>query len=303
MGKNRLYNQDMAGLNKKPSKWTFRAPEKIKQRSLHIEVIADYGGGHSTDHAFNEVRNHFYRFDREQKMRTLTTHPVYAFSTIETGFWIAQEGLHSEHSDLVIFSNTAPRGDIKWHGEERQSFVCGILDNNIPIFAVNAGYNLSFVKDRLRGLWEVICPNEGTQFRSRDYYPEATMAILRGDFSRIGKEIQLSKIIDIPEFKLASVDGYGNLKTTIKKSHLSETVLKSKIIRVTINGYSHFALNTLIDNVNGKIYDLCMFQGSSGGRLGNYLEFVRLQARACDDFKIDGPIDDMEPIVIEPVKI
>ena len=163
----------------KPTKWTYRESSKIKQNSLHVEVIADYGGGHSTDHAFSEVRNHFLRFDKNILIRTISEHPVYAFSTIETGFWIAQEGLHSEHSELVIFSNTAPRGDIKWHGEERQSFVCGILDNDIPIFAVNAGYNLSFVKDRLRGLWEVICPNEGTQFRSRDYYPEATMAILR----------------------------------------------------------------------------------------------------------------------------
>lgn len=288
--------------NGKPSKWTYREPAKIKPRSLHIEVIADYGGGHTTDHAFNEVRNHFYRFDRNQKLRTLTTHPVYAFSTIETGFWIAQEGLHSEHSDLVIFSNTAPRGDVKWHGEERQSFVCGILDNDIPVFAVNAGYNLSFVKDRLRGLWEVICPNEGTQFRSRDYYPEATMAILGGDYSRIGETISISKIPSVPEFKVASVDGYGNIKTSIKKSHLNESVLKSKIIRVTINGYSHFALNTLIEGVHGRVYDLCMVQGSSGGKMGNYLELVRLQARACDDFKIAGPWDDMPKIEVEAVR-
>ncbi len=289
-------------VNSRPAKWTYREPAKIKQRSLHIEVIADYGGGHSTDHAFSEVRNHFLRFDKNILIRTISEHPVYAFSTIETGFWIAQEGLHSEHPDLVIFSNTAPRGEIKWHGEGRQSFVCGILDNDIPVFAVNAGYNLSFVKDRLRGLWEVICPNEGTQFRSRDYYPEATMAILCGDYSRLGELINISKIPDVPNFKLASVDGYGNLKTTIKKSHLTDAVLRSKIIRVTINGYSHFALNTLIDGVQGKVYDLCMVQGSSGGKMGNYLEFVRLQARACNNFKVIGPWDDMPIIEVEAVK-
>ena len=96
-------------------KWDYQKPEKIKENSLHIEVIADYGGGYTTDHAFSEVRNHFYRFDKERKIRIVTEHPVFAFSTIETGFWIAQEGLHSEHKDLVIFSNTAPRGDILWH--------------------------------------------------------------------------------------------------------------------------------------------------------------------------------------------
>lgn len=283
--------------------WNYRTPDKIERGSLHVEVIADYGGGHATDHAFNEVRNHFYRFDKSHLIRTVTTHPVYAFSTIETGFWVAQEGLHSEHKNLVIFSNTAPRGDVHWRGEDHQGFVCGVLDNGTPVFAVNAGYNLSFVKDRLKGLWEVKVPNTGTQFRSRDYYPEATMSILHGNLSKIGPTVDMGKIPDVPSFKLASIDGYGNLKTTIKKSHLNESVLKSKLLRVTVNGFSHFALNTLIPGVVGKVYDLCLVQGSSGGKLGNYLEIVRLMARACDDFKLEGARDDLGKIVIEPTKI
>lgn len=290
-------------MNIHKSKWTYRSPEKIEKNSLHIEVIADYGGGHTTDHAFSEVRNHFLRFDKERKIRMISEHPVYAFSTIETGFWIAQEGLHSEHKDLVIFSNTAPRGDINWHGEEKQAFVCGILDNGIPVFSVNAGYNLSFVKEKLTGLWEVKVPNTGTQFRSRDYYPEATMSIFQGNLHKIGNPVDISKIPFVPSFKLASVDGYGNLKTTIKKSHLTESVLKSKLLRVTVNGFSHFVLNTLIPGVKGRIFDLCLVQGSSGGKLGNYLEIVRLMARACDDFHLAGPRDDLGKIIIEPVKV
>ena len=112
----------------KSFKWNYRQADKIEPNSLHIEVIADYGGGYTTDHAFMEVRNHFFRFDKSKKIRAVTDHPVIAFSTIETGFWIAQEALHSEHKDLVIFSNTAPRGDIKWKGENRQFFACGLLD-------------------------------------------------------------------------------------------------------------------------------------------------------------------------------
>lgn len=285
------------------SAWIYKPLSAIGRDTIHVQVIADYGGGHSTDHAFDEVQNHFIRFDKDRKLRWVTEHPVYAFSTIETGFWIAQEALHSEHKDLVIFSNTAPRGDIEWNGEERQAFVAGILDNGIPVFAVNAGYNLSFVKNRLKGLWEVNVPNTGTQFRSRDNYPEATMAILYGDINRLGKKVDISNIPDIPQFKLASVDGYGNLKTTIKKSHLKESILNSKMVRVTINGYSHFALNTLIPGIEGQIYDLCLVQGSSGGKQGNYIEIVRLMAKAKEDFKVDGPWDDMKPIEIEPVKL
>lgn len=285
-----------------PDKWSYRNINSISERTLHLEVIADYGGGHTTDHAFAEVRNHFYRFDKNRKIRGISEHPVYAFSTIETGFWIAQMGLHSEHKDLVIFSNTAPRGDIIWKGDERQYFVCGILDNGIPVFAVNAGYNLSFIKDRLKGLWIVDVPNEGTQFRSRDYYPEASLAIIYGDYSRIGKELSLKEIPDIPEFMVASVDGYGNLKTTIKKSSLSDNIINSQVIRVTINGHLHFALNTLA-NMHGKIGDLCMVQGSSGGKKGNYIEFVKLQRRAADEFGVDGARDDLGKIIIEQVKI
>lgn len=283
--------------------WSYRSPEKIEKSSLHIQVIADYGGGHTTDHAFGEVKNHFLRFDKEKKIRFVTEHPVYAFSTLETGFWISQEGLHSEHKDLIIFSNTAPRGDIAWKGENRQIFVCGILDNGIPIFAVNAGYNLSFVKNRLKGLWEVKVPNIGTQFRSRDYYPEATMALLSGDVKRIGREIDIRQIPEVPDFMIASIDGYGNLKTTIKKSHLSQLATASLILRVTINNISHFVLNTVTFAAKGKIGDLCLVTGSSGGKRTNYLEFVSLQGNAADDYKLDGPRDDLKKIIIEPVKI
>lgn len=270
---------------------------------MHIEVIADYGGGHTTDHAFAEVRNHFFRFDKDKVIRIVSEHPVYAFSTIETGFWLAQEGLHSEHKDLVIFSNTAPRGDITWKGENRQYFVCGLLDNGIPIFAVNAGYNLSFVKDRLQGLWEVDCPNVGTQFRSRDYYPEAVMTILTGNTKLIGKEVNVDEIPDIPPFRVASVDGYGNLKTTIKEEDLGKELLNSKIIRITINGYTQLVINSLTpEPLVSKTYDLCLLKGSSGGKQANYLEIVRLMARASDDFNTPGPWDDMKPITIDAVR-
>lgn len=282
--------------------WIYKQAEAVKPHSLHVEVIADYGGGHTTDHAFSEVRNHFYRFDKFKKIRNITEHPVYAFSTIETGFWIAQEGLHSEHRNLVIFSNTAPRGDIVWKGENRQAFVCGILDNGIPFFAVNALYNLAFVKERVKGMWEVHVPNEGTQFRSRDYYPEATMAILYGKLDRIGRPIDLSTILDVPDFIVASVDGYGNLKTTIKRSNLTDSILHAKVVRITINQKSYLAINTLKAGVWGKTGDLCLVVGSSGGIKSSYLEVVRLQGRASDDYRIEGPKDDQIKIEIEPVK-
>ena len=286
----------------KPS-WIYRSVEKISSRSLHIEVIADYGGGHFNDHAFSEVRNHFLRFDKKSLIGMVTEHPVCAFSTLETGFWIAQEALHSEHPNLIIFSNTAPRGDIAWQGEKEQPFVCMVLTNGIPVFAVHAGYNLSFIKDRIESMWEVNVPNTGTQFRSRDQYPEATMAILNGDMTQIGEKVDLRSIPDIPSFHVASIDGYGNLKTTIKRGDLAETIKKSSVLRVIINNYSQLVLNTLSDGIREKAGDLCMVVGSSGGKKGPYIEFVRLMSRAADDFNIEDVQDNLSPIKIEPVSI
>lgn len=280
-------------------KWDYRGGKSIAPRSLHVEIIADYGGVQTTDHAFSEVRNHFFRFDTRDIVRHVSENPVFAFSTIETGFWIAQEALYSNHKNLVIFSNTAPRGDIAWKGENRQAFVCGILDNGIPVFAVNAGFNLSFVKSRLRGLWEVKTPNIGTQFRSRDFYPEATMSILNGDTTRIGRAVSFSEIPDVPPLTVASIDGYGNLKTTIRESDLPSSIKKSPFVRVTINKRSFFALNTLAGTKKGKVGDICMVVGSSGPKEDRYIEIIRLQKKASNAFEVMMLRDDGGKIVLE----
>lgn len=276
----------------------YRKPEDIKPYSLHIEVIADYGGRHSPDPAFSEVRNHFLRFDTAGKLGWITETAVAGFSTIETGFWIAQIGLHSEHSNLVIFSNTAPRGKIAWTGEHTQPFVCGILDNGIPIFAVAAGYNLSFIKGRLKGLWEVLVPNTGTQFRSRDQYPEVTMAILNGDSSKIGKSIELSAIPDVPISRVASIDGYGNIKTTIRTSEVSQELRQSPRVKISIRGKTHEAINTLLGQP-AKEGELKIGKGSSGGKNDPFIEIVHLMGSARKDFDLDAPRDDLEPIILQ----
>ncbi len=279
--------------------WLYRDPAKIKHNSLTVEVIADYAGGYTLDHAFNEVHQHFRRFDRKHLINQIVPHPVHAFSTIETGYWIAQMALHSEHEDLLIFSNTAPRGDIAWNGEKHQAFVYALLDNDIPVFAVHAGYNLSFIKDRIKGVWEVNVSNTGTQFRSRDQYPEAMVEILYGKKEFVGKKLSIRDIPEVPSFAVASIDGYGNIKTTIRRSELPESVRKAKNVRVAINGTSQYALNSIHGDKKGKIGDLCMVVGSSGGKKNPFIEFIELQRRADREFGIIGPKDDLGRIELE----
>lgn len=286
--------------------WNYRKAEEIEPSSLQITVIADYGGDqHNPDSAFREVHNHFRRHDERNLIREITDCPVQAFSTLETGFWLGQLALHSEYEDLILFSNTAPRGDIAWHGQREQPFVCGLLDNGIPFFAVNSGYNLSFVKDRIVGMWEVGVSNMGTQFRSRDQYPEAAMKILNGDLSMLGQVLDPEDIPNVPQNRIASIDGYRNLKTTIRKSEITDELLEFPILRVTINGVSNFVVNTLIDGVEGKrrsrVGDLCMVVGSSGGKKDNFVEFIRYYGPAAEDWCLSGAlIDDLDEILIEP---
>lgn len=63
--------------------------QEITPREFYIETIADYGGGQRPDHAFNEVASHFYKFRDKRTSITVKDHPVSAYSTIETGYWIA----------------------------------------------------------------------------------------------------------------------------------------------------------------------------------------------------------------------
>ena len=124
------------------------------------------------------------------------------------------------------------------------------------------------------------------------------MAVLYGDLSRLKEEISIKKIPDVPGFSVASIDGYGNIKTTIRKSHLSSSVMSNNFVRVGINNIYKSALNTAGRGIKGKIGDLCMVKGSSGGKGRNYIEIIKLQGRAADEFGIYGPRDDLGKIEV-----
>ena len=69
-----------------------------------IHLVADYG---DADPAFSEV---VHRLTYEDPSITVQTTAVPPFSTVATGFWIEQLGLHNPaFDDLLVYSNTAPR--------------------------------------------------------------------------------------------------------------------------------------------------------------------------------------------------
>ncbi len=223
-----------------------------------IQLVADYGVG---DPAFGEVI---------QKLQLLApgvrVHPtsVPAFSTLSTGFWTYQYAMVNALPGMGIYTNTAPRKDRKESREnnEGERLVYAKLKNGVQIIGVNAGYCFSFVKPFIAEFVAVNVANKGSQFRSRDFYPEAVIGILRGDAQFHGNSMPLAAIPDVPQNKIAWIDGYGNIKTSVRRSALSLEV--GKPLTITLNGMKRTAFFS--DGTFAvREGELAFSPGSSGG--------------------------------------
>lgn len=223
-----------------------------------IQLIADYGNG---DPAFGEVVQKLTFLDRHIRVHAMS---VPAFSTVATGIWIAQFALVNAFPGLIIFSNTAPRKVLPGFDEKTDGgrLVYTKLEDGATIIAVNSGYALSFVKDKIHALHLVNVPNIGSQFRSRDFYPDAVVAIANGDRRLIGDEISVDDLPDAPKNIIGFIDGYGNLKTTLR--HGESTFGVGTKVNITVNSI------TKVGVIADEAYkvsdgDISFAPGSTGG--------------------------------------
>lgn len=178
---------------------------------MFISLIADYGTG---DPAFTEVSQRLLRQLPQAQIQLLSVPP---FSTLATGFWIAQLGLNPGPVDRLIYHNCAPRQDDPEarRDNEGEGLTYALLDHGVKVVGVNAGYTLSFIKPHAKVLHSLNVSRGGSQFRSRDVFPSAAAAIAQADFSVLGEALNVEQIPDVPGDRVAWIDGYGNLKTTI----------------------------------------------------------------------------------------
>lgn len=178
---------------------------------MFISLIADYGNG---DPAFMEVTQRLLLGLPDAQIHWLSVPP---FSTLATGFWIAQLGLNAGSPNRLIYHNCAPRQDDPEarRDNEGEGLTYALLPNGVKVVGVNAGYTLSFIKDHAKVLHTVNVSRGGSQFRSRDVFPNAATAIAQDNFELLGEQIALAQIPDAPLDRIAWVDGYGNIKTTI----------------------------------------------------------------------------------------
>ena len=192
---------------------------------MFISLIADYGIG---DPAFAEVTQRLLMALPSSQISLLSVPP---FSTLATGFWIAQLGLNPGPAERLIYHNCAPRQDDSEPrpDNEGEGLTYALLPNGIKVVGVLAGYTLSFIKDHAQVLQTVKVSRGGSQFRSRDVFPNAAAAIAKEDFSLLGEDLKPSQIPDAPTDRVAWIDGYGNIKTTIP-AHTVDLKPEAKVI-------------------------------------------------------------------------
>lgn len=176
-----------------------------------VHIVSDYGPG---DLAFAEVVQQIkLHLPDAEPMLT----PVPPFSTLAAGFCVAQLGLNEAPAGTVIYHNVAPRRDEETARRDNagERLAYARLPTGVRVIGVNAGYTFAFVREAATALRWAAVPASGSQFRSRDLFPQAAAAIVLGHPDTLAEEISLEDIPDTPPNRVAYIDGYGNLKTTI----------------------------------------------------------------------------------------
>lgn len=252
-----------------------------------IYLIADYGP--TSDLAFAEVTERLFK-ELDGAPAQIKEYSVPAFDTIATGFYLAQTAVNSTLGARHFFYvNTAPRKDKKEAriNNEGEGLVYVRLTNGVQIIAVNSGYSLSFIKPFAEEIRAVEVSNAGTQFRSRDNYPKALGAMVRGDLDgMLGADVRDTVPDRVPENAVVYTDGYGNLKCVVSEEELENLIGKNATIE--INGKEHFMAvgSGIFDVADGQF---CFARGSSGwvmpdGKKFRFWEVIQRGGNAAKEF-------------------
>ncbi len=252
--------------------------------SLFVHVICDYAPG---DLAWAEVIAAISARIPEDARIHITT--VGSFETISTGFVLAQLGLAEASlrpKNLIVFANCAPRRDLRdpRANNEGEGVLYARLKNGVPVVVVNSGHSLSFVRDDIAELWSVSLQDEGSQFRSRDYFPKILAQVVAGDLSFRWHQLVASSVIpDVPPQSVGYIDSFGNLKTTIRVGDDAVASLSPGArVKVTIGCIVRTA-TVATGSFNVMEGDLAFAPGSSGHQR-RFWEFFQRGGSAWSEF-------------------
>ena len=248
-----------------------------------IHLVADYGHG---DLAFAEVQQ---RLALHLPGAMLVPTPVPAFDTISAGFCVAQLAL-TDGPERVVYHNVAPRADVSdpRPGNQGECLVVARLFNGVTVMGANAGNTFSFIREEAQAMNEVLLSGAGSQFRSRDFFPELLARVLAGGQSVLGDALASTAVPPIPADRIVYVDGYGNLKT----SWFSAPAASGEVVEITIGGATVEAMVT-DGTFEVGVGHLAFAPGSSGwdsrtGSLRRFYEVFLRGGSAADRFGRPG---------------
>ncbi len=248
--------------------------ENVANKDVQIYVIADYGKG---DPAFAEVYQFVSNLLPHADIKEVHVDPL---NTTNTGFWINQLALNhaklQASGDLTkktyFYVNTAPRRDNKdaRRNNEGEGLVYAKLKTGLEIVGVFADDVFSLVKPLIEELRVIDIRRDGDQFRSRDIFPYALKDIVNGNYSILGKKMDISSIQDPESGIIAHVDGYGNIKTTYMPSDLGHLTPGDEV-KVVARDLDLCA--AYVGGIFGvKEGQLCVAPGSSGEKGNRFIE-------------------------------
>ncbi len=191
---------------------------------------------------------------------------VPSLDTMALGFVTGQLAYAPHPGRMVIYGNCAPRRTSD--KARKDNFDHGIkyakLTNGVEIINVYSDEAFGFVKKDIVEFKNITCPNSGSQFRSRDFFPLAVAKIVNGNYEDLAEDLDKTLIPDIAHNQVSWTDGFGNVKTTMRKSDLENMGLKpGDQVQVIMNGVAM----TGVVSIGGFQVDrgvLAINAGSSG---------------------------------------
>lgn len=190
-----------------------------------LHVLCDYS---PNGMEFGEIISRLqFNLDDPHAVRIHPT-SVPPLDTIAVGFVTAQYAFAPHKGRMFIYGNAAPRrgGNKATKNNEDNGIRYAKLDNGVEIVNVMSEFAFGFVKDHIVEYRGIDCPNAGSQFRSRDFFPERVAKLINGDRSVLTEELDKNEIPEVPRNLVAWIDWFGNMKTTMRKSDLEKQGLK-----------------------------------------------------------------------------
>lgn len=247
-------------------------------------------------------------------------------NTVVAGFKTAQLALNSTLGfGHIIHTNCAPRRNIVTNNSKGEGVVLGILPNGVTLLTVSSGYSLAPFYDLIQSgdaqFFETRIPDSGSQFRSRDYFPDGAARLARyyqdviadkgqeyvsgclkqgrfadiiEGFEFVGDRIDENHFNDLPTGSIYYIDNFGNMKLNIAHDDLTKQYKPGETLILSVNdqiteavvGKAGFSLGEGI---------LALTRGSSGWHIkGEDMRLTEVFLRggnAAQSFKDINPGD------------